>query len=91
MSQTLESDFSLQVVTSLPEAYENLSMVPLPDMLITEVYVENESGLDLCRYVRNTPALRNIPVMFLTTRATLQDKVTGFQAGADDYVVKPFD
>ncbi|BCL80176.1 hypothetical protein ccbrp13_26410 [Ktedonobacteria bacterium brp13] len=91
MSQTLENDFSLQFVTSLPEAYENLSMVPLPDMLITEVYVENESGLDLCRYMRNTPALRNIPVMFLTTRATLQDKVTGFQAGADDYVVKPFD
>lgn len=91
MTQALEGEFSLQYVTSVSEAYESLSLTPLPDMLITEVYVENASGLDLCRYIRTTPILRNIPVMFLTTRATILDKVSGFQAGADDYVVKPFD
>jgi Response regulators consisting of a CheY-like receiver domain and a winged-helix DNA-binding domain len=91
MTQALEGEFSIQYVASVSEAYESLSLTPLPDMLITEVYVESNSGLDLCRYIRNTPVLRNIPVMFLTTRATILDKVSGFQAGADDYVVKPFD
>ncbi|MGH2481469.1 MAG: response regulator transcription factor, partial [Ktedonobacteraceae bacterium] len=38
-----------------------------------------------------SPVLHHLPIMLLTTLATLQDKVAGFEAGADDYVVKPFD
>jgi DNA-binding response OmpR family regulator len=60
-------------------------------MLISEVALLRESGLELCRYVRSTPALDALPIMLLTSRATLQDKIAGFQAGADDYVIKPFD
>ncbi len=44
-----------------------------------------------CRFIRSTPTLYYLPVMLLTSLATLQDKVAGFEAGADDYVVKPFD
>lgn len=60
-------------------------------MLICEVCIGQESGLELCRYVRRSPSLRFLPVMLLTSLATLQDKVAGFDAGADDYVVKPYD
>jgi DNA-binding response OmpR family regulator len=65
----------------------------VPDVLICEVLPGQESALDLCRFVRCSPvaSLRHLPIMFLTSLTTLQDKVAGFDAGADDYIVKPFD
>ncbi len=63
-----------------------------PDMLITEVLLADESGLDLCRSIRTgRESLQKLPIMLLTSLMTLRDKVRGFEAGADDYVVKPFD
>jgi DNA-binding response OmpR family regulator len=65
----------------------------IPDILICEVLLGQESGLDLCRFVRRSPSpsLRHLPIMLLTSLTTLQDKVAGFDAGVDDYIVKPFD
>jgi len=82
--------FFVQCASSLAEARQNLE-VQLPDVLICEVLLGQESGLDLCRMLRNTLSLRYIPIMLLTSLTTFQDKVAGFDAGADDYVVKPFD
>jgi DNA-binding response OmpR family regulator len=62
-----------------------------PDLLVSEVDLADGSGLDLCEAIRATPALKQLPIMLLTDRATIHDKVAGFQAGADDYVVKPVD
>ncbi len=90
MQQALGQVFSIQCVDSIADARSYLSSF-LPDMLITEVRVGQESGLDLCRYVRSSPALRSLPIMLLTSLATSQDKLAGFRAGTDDYVVKPFD
>jgi len=90
MQQMLGKDYILHSVRSVAEAKEFLHL-SLSDMLISEVVLASESGLELCQYVRSTPALDAMPVMFLTSRATLQDKIAGFQAGADDYVIKPFD
>jgi len=82
--------FLVQCASSLSEARQYLE-VQLPDVLICEVLLGQESGLDLCRVLRNTLSLRYIPIMLLTSLTTFQDKVAGFDAGADDYVVKPFD
>lgn len=91
MKLALGHDFSIQCVGSVFEAQSLLSVGSLPDILISEVMVGSESGLDLCRHVRSVSPLQHIPIMLLTSRATLQDKVDGFRAGTDDYVVKPFD
>lgn len=90
MQQALGLLFSIQRVSSVSDARSYLNS-SLPDMLISEVRVGQESGLELCRYVRSTPTLRMLPIMLLTSLTTLQDKVAGFHAGTDDYVVKPFD
>ena len=90
MQQVLGKDYILHSVFSVAEAKEFLHQSP-SDMLISEVALGSESGLELCRYVRHTPVLDAVPVMFLTACAALEDKVAGFEAGADDYVVKPFD
>jgi DNA-binding response OmpR family regulator len=63
----------------------------MPDLVVSEVDLPTESGLSLCEYVRSLPDGLRLPIMLLTGRATIQDKVAGFQAGADDYVVKPLD
>lgn len=86
----LGNDFSVECVGSVTEARASLA-TNIPDVLISEVVVDQESGLELCRSVRCNPAQRHLPIMFLTSLATLQDKVAGFTAGADDYVVEPFD
>ena len=90
LQQALGEGFILRSATSLAEAKQSLTE-SLPDVLILEVCIGQESGLELCHYIRHTPSLRFLPVMLLTSLATLQDKVAGFDAGADDYVVKPYD
>ncbi len=88
--QALGSGFIIQCVTSLTEARHYLE-TQVPDVLICEVLLGQENGLDLCRAIRTSMSLRHLPIMLLTSLTTFQDKVAGFDAGADDYVVKPFD
>lgn len=92
IQQALGSGFLLKNVVSLMEARHYLAEY-VPDILICEVLPGQESSLDLCRFVRcsPSPSLRHLPIMFLSSLTTLQDKVAGFDAGADDYIVKPFD
>jgi DNA-binding response OmpR family regulator len=86
----LENGFVVHSLASVSEALASFETFT-PDILITEVMVGAESGLDLCRHVRSTASLDHLPIMLLTSFTTLHDKVAGFDAGADDYVVKPFD
>jgi len=58
------------------------------DAIILDLGLPKLDGIDLCRALRR--ANRDTPVLMLTARDTLQDKLTGFAEGADDYVVKPF-
>ena len=91
MHQALHRDFAMRWVASVAEARHFLE-TSLPDVVICEVVLNGaENGLELCRYIRNKPALKRLPIILLTSLATLQDKVAGFEAGTDDYVVKPFD
>jgi DNA-binding response OmpR family regulator len=62
-----------------------------PDLLVSEVDLPDGSGLRLCEELRTLPEAAQLPIMLLTSRSGIQDKVAGFQAGADDYVVKPLD
>ena len=91
MQQALQRDFAMRWVGSVAEARHFLE-TSLPDVVICEVVLTGaENGLELCRYIRSKPALKRLPIILLTSLATLQDKVAGFEAGTDDYVVKPFD
>ena len=86
----LGDGFTVHCASSLSDVWRYLE-VQVPDILICEVLLGRESGLDLCRAVRNRESFRRIPIMLLTSLKTFQDKIAGFDAGADDYVVKPFD
>jgi len=90
VQQALGNAFVLHCTHSLDGAQRALEE-SLPDVLVCEMLLPSASGLDLCRLVRSSAMWRHLPILLLTTLSTLQDKVAGFEAGADDYLVKPFD
>jgi two-component system phosphate regulon response regulator PhoB len=62
----------------------------LPDVLVLDWMLPGESGLAFARRLRNDERTRELPILMLTARAMEQDKVSGLEAGADDYLTKPF-
>jgi len=62
-----------------------------PDLLILDVSMPGLSGFDVCRVVKENPFTSRVPVLMLTGESDVDAKVTGFEAGADDYLTKPFD
>lgn len=61
-----------------------------PDLILLDWMLPNVSGIDVCREMRKTYELRNIPVIMLTARGEEADKVRGLSYGADDYMTKPY-
>jgi two-component system phosphate regulon response regulator PhoB len=61
-----------------------------PDLVVLDWMLPELSGLDVCRAMRRKPELRAIPVIMLTARGDELDRVRGLDAGADDYMSKPF-
>lgn len=58
-----------------------------PDMIVLDIMMPGMDGLSVLKEIRETS---NIPVLLLTARGEAEDRVTGFESGADDYLVKPF-
>lgn len=61
-----------------------------PDLVILDVMLPGENGLDVCRKMKNNAELKNIPVIILSAKGEELDVVLGLELGADDYVSKPF-
>jgi two-component system, OmpR family, phosphate regulon response regulator PhoB len=62
----------------------------LPDLMLLDWMLPGQSGLALARRLRGDSRTRELPIIFLTARADEPDKVAGLEAGADDYITKPF-
>ena len=71
------------------EAMRLLSQV-LPDLVLLDWMLPGQSGLALAKRLRADARTRDLPIIFLTARAEEPDKVAGLEAGADDYITKPF-
>ncbi|MEZ5402264.1 MAG: response regulator transcription factor [Bryobacteraceae bacterium] len=61
-----------------------------PDLIVLDIMLPDADGIDICRKIRTTTDLAEVPVIFLTARATETDRIVGLEVGANDYVVKPF-
>jgi DNA-binding response OmpR family regulator len=79
-------------VTLAADGQEALSLAreQPPDLVVTDVMMPRLDGFGLLRELRRDEATRTIPVMMLSARAGEESRIEGFQAGADDYLVKPF-
>jgi DNA-binding response OmpR family regulator len=63
----------------------------LPDLMILDVYMPGIDGFEVCRRLREDPATQSLPIVMLSSRGNIKEKLAGFRAGADDYLVKEFD
>jgi two-component system phosphate regulon response regulator PhoB len=79
----------VQRAASAEEA-ETAIRAALPDVLILDWMLPGESGLSFARRLRTDERTRDLPILMLTARAMEQDKISGLEAGADDYLTKPF-
>ena len=62
-----------------------------PDLILLDIMMPGMDGYEVCRRLKEDPATRGIPVVFLTALTEVEDKAKGFDAGAADYITKPFD
>lgn len=68
----------------------NTAITEKPDLILLDWMLPNVQGIDLCRDMRKSYELRNIPIIMLTARGEEADKVRGLSYGADDYMTKPY-
>lgn len=62
-----------------------------PDLVVLDLMLPDKSGFDVCKEIKGEfSTQRKVPVLMLTARVTEQDRIRGFECGADDYVTKPF-
>ncbi len=61
-----------------------------PDLILLDLMLPGTDGLEVCRHIRRTEGLGDVPLIMLTARGEESDKVVGLELGADDYVTKPF-
>jgi DNA-binding response OmpR family regulator len=61
-----------------------------PDLAILDIMLPDMDGLEICKAIRSSPELSQVPVIFLTARASEADRIIGLELGANDYIVKPF-
>ena len=83
-----QKDFRVAVCETLARA-KLLLEAQIPSCVLLDWNMPDGHGADLCRWIRSR--WKDLPVIFLTIRGDSPDIVTGFQSGADDYVVKPFE
>jgi two-component system sensor histidine kinase/response regulator len=90
--ETLSSDESLRFVEA-ENGRVGLEQAQLinPDVILLDVMMPILDGFEVCKRLKADPVLRPVPVILVTAMGRLQDKVTGLDAGADDFVNKPFE
>lgn len=84
-----KAGFRTVLATTGEEALQRAAVEP-PDLAIVDWMLPERSGIEVCRAFRARPDTQKLPIIMLTARGEESDRVLGFEAGADDYVVKPY-
>ncbi|HZC76212.1 MAG TPA: response regulator [Ktedonobacterales bacterium] len=90
LASPLRARWAIAIVPSAQAALAAMQL-RLPSVVVTELDLPDQSGVELLAHIHNTPVTHNVLLMVVTGRASVRDKIAAFQAGADDYLVKPVD
>ena len=80
--------YEIELAVDGREALDRLDSEPQPDAVVLDVLMPGVDGLEVCRTLRKSGS--SVPVLMLTARTQVEDRVEGLDAGADDYLTKPF-
>lgn len=83
------SNYIVSAFENAKEFYKKLDEL-IPDLILLDVMLPDESGYDIVRKLRKRPATQDIPIIMVTAKTTEMDMIKGFDGGADDYIKKPF-
>lgn len=84
------NNYDVQLAYSGEEALEQVDR-ELPDLMILDVYMPGIDGFEVCRRLREKKETKSLPIVMLSSRGNIKEKLAGFRVGADDYLVKEFD
>jgi sigma-B regulation protein RsbU (phosphoserine phosphatase) len=88
--EALRDEFKLSVALNGEAALRSAEKAP-PDLVLLDIMMPGMDGYEVCRRLRASPATREVPVMFLSSLEDVANKARGFEAGANDYLTKPFE
>ena len=80
-----KTDYARNGADALQRAIEEM-----PDLILLDLMLPEVDGMIVCRLLKNDPRTKNIPIVMVTAKTEEEDRVTGLELGADDYIVKPF-
>ena len=83
------SNYIVSAFENAKEFYKKLDEL-VPDLILLDVMLPDESGYDIVRKLRKRPATQDIPIILVTAKTTEMDMIKGLDGGADDYIKKPF-
>src|SRR5512139_2954884 len=84
-----DEDFEVHIAEEGNKAIELAESIQ-PDLIILDVMMPVMDGIQVCRMLRTRTRTRLIPIIFLTAREAVEDKIQGLEAGGVDYITKPF-
>lgn len=83
------SNYIVSAFENAKEFYKKLDEL-VPDLILLDVMLPDESGYDIVRKLRKRPTTQDIPIIMVTAKTTEMDMIKGLDGGADDYIKKPF-
>ena len=86
----LKADHKLSVAMNGETALQVAARTP-PDLVLLDIVMPGMDGYEVCRRLRQMPETADVPIMFLSSLEEVQNKTRGFEAGANDYLTKPFE
>jgi len=89
IASELGADYEIHIARDGQEAL-NILTIRRPDLIVSDIMMPGMSGYDFCKAVKSKDSTRDIPFIFLTAKAELPMKLEGYEIGADDYIIKPF-
>jgi putative two-component system response regulator len=89
MSGLLKDDYKVKVANNGEKALKIAATAPQPDLILLDIMMPGMDGYEVCQLLKKNPATINIPVIFLTAKAEVEDEKKGLELGAVDYLTKP--
>ena len=86
----IEQDGHLCQVVNNPLSFISVARKFNPNLILLDIMMPELNGLQLCKMVRSDPKMNTIPIIFLTARGEVEDRIKGLESGGDDYISKPF-
>jgi signal transduction histidine kinase/ligand-binding sensor domain-containing protein/AraC-like DNA-binding protein len=85
----LKGDFTVVLAKDGIEGLE-IAKTQLPDLILSDIMMPGMDGISLCEKIKNDELTSHIPVLLLTAKSDVAHQISGFETGADDYIIKPF-